>query len=52
MHFTINQCEKNNIKMSWCLVVGYPGETEGDFQETLDLLTRYAYLKKNNSLQF
>lgn len=39
-YFTKN-CVKNNIKQSWLMFVGYPSETEKDFQQTLDLLEQY-----------
>jgi radical SAM superfamily enzyme len=48
MHFMIEQCEKNDIVMCWGMIVGYPGETEDDFQETLDFFSRYSYLNEKN----
>jgi radical SAM superfamily enzyme YgiQ (UPF0313 family) len=44
LEFTISMCEKYSIEMAWLLMVGYPTETEDEFQKTLDLLTRYSYL--------
>ena len=34
-------CLEYNIQQSWLMFVGYPTETEKDFQETLALLERY-----------
>lgn len=46
MDFTLKQCAKNNIDLTLLLIVGYPGETEDDFQETIDMLTKYQYLQE------
>ena len=43
--FAVN-CAKYNIKQLWLMFVGYPSETEQDFQDTLDLLDKYSYLAK------
>lgn len=34
----------NGIKCTWLLIIGYPTETEEDFQQTLDLLSRYQHM--------
>lgn len=41
LHFTLNACWKNKISVALLLMVGYPTETESDFQETLNLLTQF-----------
>jgi len=38
---------KYNIQQNWLFIVGYPSETEIDFQETKNLLSRYANLAHN-----
>jgi anaerobic magnesium-protoporphyrin IX monomethyl ester cyclase len=44
LDFTIKMCAKHHIEMAWLMLVGYPTETEQDFQMTLDFLSKYAYL--------
>lgn len=48
LNFTISMCEKYGIEMAWLLLVGYPTETEEEFQKTLNMLTRYSYLNNSN----
>lgn len=43
-------CAKYNIKQLWLMFVGYPSETEQDFQDTLDLLDKYSYLAKQGKI--
>lgn len=45
LHFALDMLIKYKIKMTLLLIVGYPTETEDDFNETLALLDRY----KNNT---
>lgn len=44
MDFTFKMCAKYGIKMVWLLLVGYPTETEEDFEKTLNLLDKYYWL--------
>jgi anaerobic magnesium-protoporphyrin IX monomethyl ester cyclase len=39
IEYNIQQCEKNNIRTTLLMMVGYPTETEEDFHETLELMT-------------
>lgn len=39
---------KYNIQQYWLLMVGYPSETEKDFDQTKKLLTQYQHLAHNN----
>ena len=41
LDYFIHNIGARNIKMKFLLIVGYPTETESDFQETIDLLYRY-----------
>jgi len=40
--FALEQCVKNGIYVGVGVFVGYPTETEEDFQKTLELFTRYS----------
>ena len=35
----------NNIEQSWNIMIGYPTETDKDFEDTLNLVTNYSYMK-------
>ena len=48
MDFTIEQLTLNRIRILILLIVGYPTETEEDYQDTLDMFTRY---KKYNDIK-
>jgi radical SAM superfamily enzyme YgiQ (UPF0313 family) len=39
---------RHKIRQVWMFIVGYPTETEEDFQETLNLLIQYKTLAKDN----
>ena len=42
LYYTIDMCLKYGIEPGCMIIVGYPAETEADFQKTLDLLRHYA----------
>ena len=42
LHYSLNQLFKNNIKVRFLMIIGYPTETKEDFQMTLDFFDRYA----------
>jgi len=46
MDFTFRMCAKHNIEMAWLLLVGYPTETEEEFQKTLDMLDKYNWINE------
>jgi radical SAM superfamily enzyme YgiQ (UPF0313 family) len=47
LHYSLSQLFKNNIKVRFLMIIGYPVETEEDFKLTLDFFDRYAdYGKK------
>lgn len=45
MIYTLDQCAKNNIRIHLMFIVGYPTETDEDFQKNIDLLHKYSYYK-------
>lgn len=44
LDFTFRMCAKYKIEMAWLLLVGYPTETEEEFQKTLDMLEKYKWI--------
>lgn len=44
LDYTMSMLDKYNITCNFLMVVGYPTETEKDFQNTLDMFTRYQPL--------
>ena len=41
LHYTAQQLLSNNISQIWNIIVGYPTETDNDWQLTIDLIKRY-----------
>jgi anaerobic magnesium-protoporphyrin IX monomethyl ester cyclase len=44
LDFVIRCCIKYKIRMNWLFLIGYPTESSQDFQETLNLISKYKYL--------
>ena len=51
LDWSVNSLYRYNIAQSWLLIVGYPSETELDFEETKKLLRRYAHLAYSKKIQ-
>ena len=41
IEYAMQQIQLHGIKCTWLMIIGYPTETDVDFQETLDMLTKY-----------
>ena len=51
LHWSVNQLAKNEITQVWLMMVGYPTETDEDFQETLELFKQYAHLGRKGLIK-
>ena len=51
MDFTFQMCAKYDIEMAWLLLVGYPTETEEEFQKTLDMLEKYNWINQKGLIR-
>ena len=50
VEYSANQYYKNKIRQAWLFMIGYPTETEEDFQDTLRMLKYYATMAKGGML--
>ena len=50
VEYSANQYYKNKIKQAWLFMIGYPTETEEDFQDTLRMLDYYSPMAKDGML--
>jgi hypothetical protein len=46
LDWSIRMLDKYGISQTWLLIVGYPTETEKDFQDTMDMLRKYAHIAR------
>jgi radical SAM superfamily enzyme YgiQ (UPF0313 family) len=44
LDYTMSMLDKHNITCDFLMIVGYPTETDADFQQTLDMFTKYQSL--------
>ena len=51
LHYSLGEIFKNNIKVRFLMIIGYPTETEQDFQQTLDFFDRYAEYGRNGLVE-
>ena len=51
LHYSLNEIFKNNIKIRFLMIIGYPTETQDDFQQTLDLFDRYKEFAKSGLIE-
>jgi hypothetical protein len=48
--WSANMLFNYGINQTWLLMVGYPSETDQDFEDTKNLLKKYAYMAVNNRI--
>jgi radical SAM superfamily enzyme YgiQ (UPF0313 family) len=51
LDWSVRMLYKYGISQNWLLMVGWPSETERDFQDTVDLLLKYQHLKSHIRIQ-
>lgn len=51
MDFTFRMCAKYKIEMAWLLLVGYPTETEEEFEKTLTMLEKYNWINEQKLIR-
>jgi len=52
LDWSVKMLHKVGIKQVWLLIVGYPSETEEDFEQTMELMRRYAHLNNDSMIQY
>lgn len=51
LRYTFEMCAKYEIQMAWLMIVGYPTETEEEFQKTLELLDKYNWINEKKLIR-
>jgi anaerobic magnesium-protoporphyrin IX monomethyl ester cyclase len=51
LDFAMKMADKYRIKLAVLMIIGYPTETEQDFQDTLDFFTRHAHMRDLINIQ-
>ena len=51
LHYSLGELFKNNIKVRFLMIIGYPTETQDDFKQTLDFFDRYAEYGRNGLVE-
>jgi hypothetical protein len=50
LDYSIQNLHRVGIKQIWLMIVGYPTETEEDFQQTLEMFKRHSHLAANKMI--
>jgi radical SAM superfamily enzyme YgiQ (UPF0313 family) len=48
--YAMSKIQLYGIRCTWLMIIGYPTETQEDFQETLNLLERYEHMAKDRTI--
>jgi hypothetical protein len=51
LDWSVNMLHQHNINQTWLLMVGYPSETDFDFDETKKMLVRYANMSRHGRIK-
>ena len=51
LHYSLGEIFKNNIKVRFLMIIGYPTETQDDFEQTLRFFDRYAEFGKKGLVE-
>ena len=51
LHYSLGEIFKNNIKVRFLMIIGYPTETREDFDQTLKFFERYAEYGRNGLVE-
>lgn len=51
LDYTMQQLDRVGIRCRMLMIIGYPTETDQDFQETLDMFDRYLPYLKNGTIE-
>ena len=51
LDYCLAMFEKYKIKCRFLMIIGYPTETQQDFQDTLDMFTRYKHLNDKGIIE-
>ena len=46
----MNKIQRYGIHCTWLMIIGYPTETQADFEKTLDMLTKYQHMAVDRTI--
>jgi len=48
--FVMTNLQRHGIRCTWLMIIGYPTETQKDFEQTLELLRRYQHMAVDGTI--